>query len=1250
MISAKKLFLALCIMSISAAWAQQDKATWDLVCSNKISEAQAALDAKVKNNTATIDDYVMYMFVKAFLGKDEEQTEFLKYARKSENAAAYTYALWFNNPVAGQYGFKDPHQMELLNYLINEKPGNGTLRAASHYVMSHHYYKINQVQKGIRENTFIGAIEDWQFVGPFNNISGSGFNKAYEPIKDPSSASTFTSKDRAPIKWFVPKERSTDGWIFPKYYISTSGSSIIYAQSFVNSATAQDALLCVGFSGNIKVWVNDQLMLKQQEETVTELDTYKCKVHLNAGYNRVLVQIGSSEKQPNFIVRLTDNNCDPLKGLTWTSSTQAYQKSAETALPAEIPQFAESYFRERIQKDPKDILNYILLDQTLLRNDKIFEARKTIEEALKLAPKCDVLLFELLQCYLKEKNRTGISETVEYFRETESLIGMILKAQKTKDEGLYRESMSILEDRIKTYGVSEDTYDEKIQLYSKLDEVPALITTVKEAYAKYPFQPTFANYVFNVEKSVNKDPKKAIKVLEDFLKKRYDYELTNLLVKEYFAQNETKKALQLMQAQVKNFPYDPAMNESLLKEYATEQNYQEAYKISEVILQQKPFSGFYYQYKASIEAALGKNDLAVESFLKALTFQPTLYDARERLRGLQNKKPVLDAAPTSRIEDLIARTGKNINASSQDYYFLTNEEVNVLYPEGGREKRVTAAIKVLNQRGIDRFKETSLPYNENVETLIIEEAQLIKANGKKSKPDINSNQIVWEGLQENDIIYVKYKKRNYQYGKKAQEFVDNFCFHAFTAIECSRYSLIVPGKMKFNYQVINGDFAPSVSDFEDYKIYTWEKKDVEAIKDEPYMPELCDIAPTLYISTMNDWNEIAQWYRDVAYSKILSADYTLSEVYDKLFAGKTGLSADDKARIIYNYIAENINYSSVSFRQSDVIPQKASKTINTRLGDCKDISTLFISLANLCGLKANLVLIDTRDNGSKDLVLPSFNFNHCIVKYFNEKGEEIFLELTDRDLPFRSLPTTLHEALSLTIPSKDDTLAKNTLLPLTMKNKTTDKIRTAVEITVNGNDFLLTSKSTKFGSLGSGLKGQYKELDQEKADKKMRESLAKFFTNPITVSKVTFGGLDQMLDSVNVSYTLQVSNQVKKIGSVQAFKVPFMDVVFNSEPLNPETRTYDFEYWNYENSDAYETSVEVNLAGGKSFMDIPKDLALSFKNINYSITYTKVSPTKLKITRKASMQKKNISPEDYAAFKDFALKIIGQEDSYIAIQ
>jgi tetratricopeptide (TPR) repeat protein len=1245
-------FASLFILLTTAlpAFTQSLETLWSHINMNERDKAFELVSPKIKNNSASLDEYLTYYFLRLFNGEDSQVFDFNEQVQKSDNPYPYIYALWFDAPVAGPYGGKFPHQLTLLNDLITASPGHGTLRAAAHYSMHHHYVRAHQFDLSKKEKAKIGAVAAWQFVGPFSNISGSGFNKNYEPIQNPSNDAVFTSSKNAPIKWFTPIHNSNDGWIPTQFFISDNTGSIVFAQTFVNSPVEQDVYLCAGLLGTIKVWVNDQLIISVADDHTTEMDTYNGKCHLNKGFNRILVQNGSENDEPNFIIRLTDDKFEPIPDLKVVPEPQPYTKATGGNTQVTLPHFAETYFLQKIKDQPENLVNYLLLNEVYLRNKKVFEARNIIEKAIALAPENSMLKFGLIRCYLEDGNRAGASELLEYFREheKESLLSYAFTVSELMDQEKYQEALEAIEKKIKLYGEDEESYDEMIQVLGNLNQVPRLVEVIGEAYNKFPYNDKFASYVFNVEKQLNKNPKKALKILEDHLAKNHNYALSKMLMKEYYSQQMVTKPGKMIQEIIDAFPYDPNLRLDLLNDYLGQQRYQEALEVCNYMLKMKPYSGYYYQNKASVEESLNNEKAAIESYRMALRYQPTLYDSRDKLLTLEKKKNLLEEYSSEKIEDLLPGSGKDIKTEDHDYYYVQYEKVVQMYPEGGREEIHTYAVKILNQRGIDQFNEVSLPYNSNTETLQVEEAQLYKADGTKVKPELNDNQVIWVDLEVGDVLFCKYKIRNYLQGKFANEFYDHYYFEGFSPVELDRYILIAPSSRKINYQMVNDELLPSIKEEDGYKIYTWEKRNMTPVKEEPYMPPSADFASTLHISTINDWNEIATWYSDVVYSKIADdKDYEVAEVYKELFDGKTNLTADQKAKTIYDYIAKNISYSSVSFRQSSIIPQKASKTINTRLGDCKDISTLFVSLANMCGLKSNLVLVSTRDNGTKDMILPSFLFNHCIVKYFDEKNAEHYLELTDRDLPFKSLPPNLYQASSLTIPSQANNIASVKMDPVNTAHKTPDKLVTKVAIKIDGNNMNVVTKNIKYGSLSSSMRTTYRSLSEEKIKQERHDVISQLFTNPVKINKVTFADLYENLDSVSVTTDMTVTNQVKKIGSVSAFPITYTDVIFTAAPFNVDDRKFDFEYWSYENSDEYETVVDVVLPAGKAFVDIPKDETFSFNDITYSISYMKTAPDKLTVVRKAHINRNNIKPADYEAFKAFAMKVIEAEGAYI---
>lgn len=1226
---------------------------WKHINHNERDSAMAIIGPKVANGSATVDEFLTNYYIKVFNGQETEIKDFENRIYTLDNPYPYIYALWFGTPVAGDYGLKQPHQLSLLNRLTRETPGNGTLRASAQYQFNHYYIKSRQFDERLKGLAKIGALHNWQFVGPFNNLSGSGFNKDYAPVSNASGTSVFTSATGASIKWFTPKVSDNEGWVAPRYFIESPIGNISFAQTFVFSPLDQEVNLCTGTTGTLKVWVNDQLHVSVSEERVSEMDSYSTKCSLRKGYNRILVQVGSEEADPNFIIRLVDGHFEPVPGLTHTSEYQEYPIVGGTQVDKPLPLFAEEFFLKKIKAEPDNLLNYLLLNDVYLRNEKVFQARGILEQALAQAPDNSILKFQLILCYIKEGNRTAISALYEEFsaHDPESLFGYLIRIEKLKDIEKYQEVLDLVIKQEQLYGKNVDTYNEKMETLAKLNKVPELLALVEEAYKLYPHHSGFAEYAYLIEQKINKDSKQAIKVLENYQEKYYDYSMSNLLIQEYFTQQSPAKAYRMLEEQIDIWPFDVTLQLNLLREYASQQRYQEAYALCNRMLQQMPYSGNYNDNKGTIEELLGMKSEAILSYKQALRYKPTLYSSREKLQRLEGKESLLQSYTDEQIAERSAATGKEISIENIDYYFILDDKQVILYPEGGREDMMHVVIKVVTDRGIDNLKELTLPYSSSTEELRIDEAVLMKPNGTKVKPEINDNYIVWTGMEAGDIIYCAYKIRSYLTGKFGVEYYDHHSFEGGVPTEDSKYTLILPASRKFYYETLNGSLSPTIREQGDYKIYEWQKRMTAPTSIESYMPEYVDIATTLHISTLPEWNDIALWYRDVVYSKLaIDNDYEVMDVYNRIFKGQIDLSPDEKARRIYEYIASNINYSSVSFRQSNIIPQRASKTISTRLGDCKDISTLFVSLANLAGLEANLVLVSTRDNGIRDMYLPSFLFNHCIVKYKGDQDKTYFLELTDRNLPFRSLPYTLFQAMSLTIPALKDKDSGNTLVPIDQSNKTDDVLKVHSDITFTDLTMNMEMEVTKYGALSATYREDYRSMNKENTLTLVHQLISKFFENPVTVNEVSFTALEECADSIRMNARAAIKNEVKKIGSLYAISIPFIDAVFTSDPFNTETRTYDFEYWDYENVDRYETEINILLPDTKSFAEVPEDKIMEFNGTQYSISFKLLQPNQMKVVRRATINKDNIPASEFAAFKNWALGIMEIENTYITFK
>ena len=984
---------------------------WKALDRNDRKTAEQLLLKAMKDPKTAVDAYATYIYLQSFAGKESDMTDFMpRLYNVLKDPNPYVFALWFNGAALGSYGKKAGHQLQLLERLLADTAVNGSIRAAAHYFKALHFEMSNDIGRATKEWEAVGAVAPaWELAGPFDNISGSGYYKDYGPLGHPEADASFTSFNNATVRWFTPPVMSKEGYTFPYPHFRRT-TAVIYAQTFVYSPDDRQVLIDVGTCGSIKVWVNDQPVLAASKELVTELDFYRQHVTLKKGYNRLLVQLGyTSSSSPNFIVRFTNEKYYPVSGLTYSATYQAYPKlgsgaakvGAAAEAPPTIKHFAEDFFEKKIAAEPNNYVNYLLLSEVYLRCEKTTDARRVIEKALQHAPENSLLRFQLMQILIKEENRTVLLEEVERMKEKDPdcLIAIRLNIRKLAGEEKYDEAFKELDRCVQLYGEDDDTWLTRINLYSKQSKMDELVKTIQTAYQKYPDNSEVVDWMYSLKVNAMKDAKGGIKVLETYLKDNYNYKMIQKLTEEYTKQGEKDKALKLLQQPKEEFPYDPDLYTDISSFYYDQENYSKAAELGREALKLAPYVATYWENLGLELQQEHQDSEAVKAFSQALYYDANRYSAREHLRDLRKKPSVWKAFPESDVYQAIRNVaGKKVD---YDYFYVLDEKFAVVYAEGATEEYTTTVVKILTQKGIDTWKEDNLGYNSNTQELKVEKAEVVKKSGSVVPAEQNENQIVFTGLEVGDAVVLKYKIQNFAEGRVTRHYWDRFGFNAAMPEDTARYCLLISNKVKFDFKMDNADLKPTKKAYDDFTLYSWEMVNPVICKNEPFMPPLMDVGPTVHVSTLESWNDIARWYSDLATSKT-DDDFEVKAVFDSLFPkGFAQLGDREKATRIYQYICKNIHYSSVPFRQGAFVPQKASVTLTTKLGDCKDLSSLFVALARLSGLKANLVLVNTRDNGLKEMELPSLEFNHCIVKCQID-GKGYFLELTDNNLPFRS--------------------------------------------------------------------------------------------------------------------------------------------------------------------------------------------------------------------------------------------------------
>ena len=165
----------------------------------------------------------------------------------------------------------------------------------------------------------------------------------------------------------------------------------------------------------------------------------------------------------------------------------------------------------------------------------------------------------------------------------------------------------------------------------------------------------------------------------------------------------------------------------------------------------------------------------------------------------------------------------------------------------------------------------------------------------------------------------------------------------------------------------------------------WEVKDMAALnlRDVPSSPEWAALAARMTVQwgqgavdgVANQWREIGEWVTTLEADRPAASPEITAEV-QTLIAGSPDFYT--KLSRITDFVQKNIRYFIVMRGIGGLQANHASDIFRNRYGDCKDKTTLLISMLQAAGVHAYFLPVDTR-RGVVDPEFPSLIGNHMIT-------------------------------------------------------------------------------------------------------------------------------------------------------------------------------------------------------------------------------------------------------------------------------
>jgi TonB family protein len=370
--------------------------------------------------------------------------------------------------------------------------------------------------------------------------------------------------------------------------------------------------------------------------------------------------------------------------------------------------------------------------------------------------------------------------------------------------------------------------------------------------------------------------------------------------------------------------------------------------------------------------------------------------------------------------------------------------------DGNGSREIHARILVQNQAGLAHAGQLLFDYNSENETVEIREVRVLKPDGSilvtgpeniqdLSAPvaqlapvysDARQKHVTVAGLSVGDTV--EYEVVTTLKPLVSGQFWYSFHFESQAICLDERVELDVPKDRMLKIKSSPG-LAPEIWEEGERRLYRWKTsnlsvpKPLELLKSfqidvlhmlegaRPSMPQ------KIAFSSFQSWQDVGNWYASLERDRREPTAAVRAQA-DEIVRGKT--SEVEKAEALYEWVARNIRYVSLSFGVGRYQPHAAAAVLANRYGDCKDKTTLLEAFFAAERIHANAALVNVLTD--VDLDVPTIlAFDH-VITVASVGRKDTWLDPTIGAIPFGYLLPQLRGQNALVVSTAEESAIRKT--------------------------------------------------------------------------------------------------------------------------------------------------------------------------------------------------------------------------------
>lgn len=432
------------------------------------------------------------------------------------------------------------------------------------------------------------------------------------------------------------------------------------------------------------------------------------------------------------------------------------------------------------------------------------------------------------------------------------------------------------------------------------------------------------------------------------------------------------------------------------------------------------------------------------------------------------------------------------------------------------------------------------------------------------------------------------------------------------------YNLSLP-KPVTDEGVKNNDLAQPMT-------VTWTLKNVDAFDPEPNMPPWNNYLGHVRFAP-NDWkswNDISTWYYNDLFEPQVETSTKIKSLAQSLT--KNFKTDEEKIEALNRYV-RNMRYVSIVLGEGGLIPNTPSKVIERNYGDCKDKSTLLISLCRALGITAKPVLVLTADRGDVDENFASWRFNHMIVQATTSAGKSYFIDATAEFATINDLPSACEGIKTLVMDSEGKASFQKT--PVSSSKDNVTSFNCDIKVEPDG-AALLDVTITYKGKEAQEARHQLKDLTKDELVRHCSNYIIEDFINA-KIDNITHTPVDSVYTDMKLRFTVSLSSIFTKAADLTIARINPFRIFSQYSWLKRDKRFYPLQF-------PYRFTMEKNITVQLpdqyyAIRSLPEKLSLTNKNMGYNSHYEDLGAGKVQFKETFLLKENRITPQYYSEFR-----------------